>query len=128
MQGLAAHVEQMREGFGPPSTRKSFGLAGFQRLRRSLPTLDSAAIAVLRDQVHGRGGGPALRVAQAVFLEAIGLERAALVTRAAAAAWSAFAAEPTEAAVKAVEAAEREALTAVETALAGVAPGRPTRR
>ena len=117
--GLRAHVRQMRDGFGPPSTRASFGLAGFERWRRSAPTLDAEARARLREQIDARGGGPAMRHAQAAFLDEAGLERAAELTRRAADAWSAAATAPTADSISAVEAAERKALEAVE---AGIRP------
>jgi hypothetical protein len=117
--GLAAHVRQMREGFGPPATRKSFGLAGFEKWRRAASALDASANAVLRKQIEERGGGPGLRLAQAAFLEELGLRRAANLTRTAAAVWVEAAAEPSADHVTAVEAMESEALGAVEDGITG---------
>jgi len=112
--GLLAHSSQMREGFGPPATRRSFGLAGFDRWRRASSTLDQGARARLRGQVEGRGGGPGLRLAQAAFLGEIGLTRASELTRRAAVAWSEVAVEPSAERITAVEEAEKEALDALE--------------
>ena len=109
--GLRAHRQQMLEGFGPPSARGSFGLAGFERWRRSVAGLDEAARGRVREQIDGRGGGPALRGAQAVFLEAAGQKKAARLTREAADAWGAAASSTTVDSVTAVEEAERAALS-----------------
>jgi hypothetical protein len=116
--GVRAHVQQMREGFGPPSTRGSFGLAGFARWRRSSADLDRAAKERLREQIEGRGGGPAMRLAMVDFLTEAVLPRAAELTRRAAEAWSAAATEPSAERIAAVEEAEREALAVVEKAAA----------
>jgi Butirosin biosynthesis protein H, N-terminal len=112
--GLLAHSGQMRGGFGPPATRRSFGLAGFDRWRRASATLEPAARARLREQVEGRGGGPGLRLAQAGFLDEVGLTRAAELARLAAVAWSEVAVEPSAERITAVEEAENEALDALE--------------
>jgi hypothetical protein len=121
--GIRAHTRQMREGFGPTSTRGSFGLAGFARWRRSLADLDEPARAALREQIQARGGGPAMRLAMAGFLTEAVLPRAAELTRRAAEAWSAVAEEPSPERLAAVEDAEREALAVLEKATsAGRAP------
>ena len=113
--GLRAHIDQMRDGFGPPSTRGSFGLAGFERWRRSAPSLDANARDRLREQIERRGGGPALRAAHATFLDQAGLKRAAELTRQSADAWSAVIEEPTPERVTTIEEAERAAIDAIET-------------
>jgi hypothetical protein len=109
--GLLAQRQQMLEGFGPPSARGSFGLAGFQRWRRAIAGLDETARARVREQIEGRGGGPALRGAQAAFLEEAGEKTAARLTRAAADAWAAAARSATTETVSAIEEAERAALS-----------------
>jgi len=117
--GLRAHLQQMREGFGPPSARGSFGLAGFTKWKKSAPALDERARTALRDQIEGRGGGAALREAQAAFLDEAGLKAAAKLTREAALAWAAAARAPTASRIEEIEAVERAALETVE---AGMAP------
>ena len=119
--GLRAHVEQMRAGFGPPSARGSFGLAGYERWRRSATSFDADARARLHAQINDRGGGPALRLAHAAFLEEAGLKNAAALTRRAAQAWSAVGVDPTIAHITAVEEAERAALDAIESHPEGAA-------
>jgi hypothetical protein len=117
--GLVAHVRQMREGFGPPATRKSFGLAGFDKWRRAAPTLDAPAKVALREQMEGRGGGPGMRLAQAAFLDELGLKRAANLTRNAAAVWAEAALDPSADHITAAEEIEIEALGAVEDGATG---------
>jgi hypothetical protein len=67
-----------------------------------------------RDRVLLLIGAPALRLAQAAFLDEAGLKQAARLTRRAADAWSEVGVKPTVEHISAVERAEREALQAVE--------------
>jgi hypothetical protein len=85
--GLEAHREQMREGFGPPQTRSSFGLSGLARWT-ALVAADAKHGETLAAQIENRGGGPAMREAQVAFLSFAGHERAAAVTSAAAGRWA----------------------------------------
>src|SRR5262245_36297132 len=121
--GLWAHREQMREGFGPPSTQSAFGLAGLALWAASIAA-DAGGGPTLAAQIEDRGGGPAMREAQSAFLAYAGYERAAAATSAAGSRWSALAAAlrgdyagPDH--VRAVHDAEAEALTAIEAALRG---------
>ena len=120
LAGIRAHVRQMREGFGPPATRGSFGIAGLAKWRRAAPGLDTDVRGRLRAQVEGRGGGPAMRLAMAAFLTEAVLPRAAELTRRAADAWAAAAEEPSVERIDAVDAAEREALAVLERSLTPV--------
>ena len=86
--GLAAHQRQMREGldFGPPSTRAGFGLPGLTGWASRLQE-DGPVGGVLAGQIELRGGGPAMREAQSVFLDHLGLTAASAATREAAQRW-----------------------------------------
>jgi Butirosin biosynthesis protein H, N-terminal len=121
--GLAAHREQMREGFGPQQTRSRFGLSGLARWTVDVAE-DAGRGESLADQIERRGGGPGMREAQSAFLAYAGHERAAAAASAAAARWGELAAAlrggyagPDH--VRAVHDAEAEALAGVEAALRG---------
>lgn len=121
--GLVAHREQMREGFGPPETRSRFGLSGLARWTVEVAQ-DAGRGDVLADQIERRGGGPAMREAQAAFLAYAGHERAASAAASAAARWGEMAAAlrsgragPDH--VRAVHDAEAEALATIDSALRG---------
>jgi len=85
--GLAAHLAQMWEGFGPPAVRAKFGLAGLTGWARTVLE-DNARGEDLGAQILMRGGGPAMRLAQARFLELAGNTEAAGAARQAATAWA----------------------------------------
>ncbi|HEX6350196.1 MAG TPA: BtrH N-terminal domain-containing protein [Candidatus Dormibacteraeota bacterium] len=87
--GLAAHLEQMWEGWGPRSVRSRFGLAGLTGWTRTVAE-DNAMGADLGAQILMRGGGPAMRLAHARFLELAGRAPTAGAAQRAAAAWSAL--------------------------------------
>lgn len=119
-EGLAAHLEQMWEGFGPPAVRSRFGLAGLTGWARTIAE-DNARGEALGSQILMRGGGPAMRLAQARFLELAGNQQAAGAARRAAAAWADLGrtllvgtAGPAE--VTAVRDAEQASLETVERA------------
>ena len=121
--GLWAHRQQMREGFGPPSTQSAFGLSGLALWAANIAA-DAGGGPTLAAQIEDRGGGPAMREAQSAFLAYAGYERAAAATSAAGSRWSELAAAlrgdysgPDH--VRAVHDAEAEALTAIEAALRG---------
>jgi len=87
--GLAAHLAQMWEGFGPPAVRAKFGLAGLTGWARTVLD-DNARGEDLGAQILMRGGGPAMRLAHARFLELAGNSVAADAAREAAATWAAL--------------------------------------
>jgi len=87
--GLAAHLAQMWEGFGPPAVRAKLGLAGLTGWARTVLE-DNARGADVGAQILMRGGGPAMRLAQARFLELAGNSQAGGAAREAAAAWAAL--------------------------------------
>jgi hypothetical protein len=114
--GLAARARQMREGldFGPAGTRSRFGLPGLDRWLEVVDQ-DEPRGEALAAQIQGRGGGPAMRDAQAAFLDQVGLSRGAEATREAAAAWGELAAalkdgRPAAGHVQSVRDAEARAL------------------
>jgi hypothetical protein len=121
--GLELHLQQMREGFGPPPARSNFGLAALAQWA-VLVEEDNAQGAALADQIELRGGGPAMREAQAAFLAYAGHERAGAAAAAAAARWRALAEDLRHGRadadqVRAVHDAEAESLAAVDAALRG---------
>lgn len=123
LAGLRAHLQQMREGFGPPQTQGTFGLSGLARWAASIEA-DATGGQTLAAQIEDRGGGPGMREAQSAFLAHAGYERAAAAASAAGARWAELAAAlrgnyagPDH--VRAVHDAEAEALAAIETALRG---------
>jgi len=121
--GLWAHRQQMREGFGPPSTQSAFGLSGLALWAANIAA-DAGGGPTLAAQIEDRGGGPAMREAQSAFLAYAGYERAAAATSAAGSRWSELAAAlrgdyAGADHVRAVHDAEAEALTAIEAALRG---------
>lgn len=87
--GLDAHTRQMREGleFGPVGTRSSFGLPGLSRWMAFVEQ-DGPAGQTLAAQILRRGGGPAMREAQAAFLDHIERPAAADAAREAAGFWA----------------------------------------
>jgi hypothetical protein len=121
--GLVAHREQMRVSFGPPRSRSRFGLAGLARWTVEVAE-DAGRGGLLADQIELRGGGPAMREAQAAFLAYAGHQRAAAAASTAAARWGEAAAAlrggyagPDH--VRALHDAEAGALAAIEAALRG---------
>ena len=120
--GVRAHLEQMWEGFGPPSVRSKFGLAGLTGWERTVAA-DNAIGTQLGAQVLMRGGGPGMRLAQARFLELAGEgATAAACTRRAAEAWAGLGeallwGTATGGEVAAVRDAEQTALQAMEAML-----------
>jgi hypothetical protein len=119
--GLVAHRQQMREGFGPPDSRSAYGLAGLAVWTVQVAG-DAGRGPALAAQIRCRGGGAAMREAQAAFLAFAGHERAAGAAAAAAGRWAELAvafdgghAGPDH--VRAVHDAEAESLAAVEAAL-----------
>jgi hypothetical protein len=108
----------MWEGFGPSNVRSKFGLAGLTGWERTVAA-DNAIGTELGTQVLMRGGGPAMRLAQAHFLELAGDPTAAGWARRAAAAWEALGqallgGTAAAAHVAAVRDAEQAALEAIE--------------
>ena len=86
-QGLSDHLEQMWEGWGPPTVRSRFGLAGLTGWARTIAE-DNARGEDLGSQILMRGGGPAMRLAHARFLELAGQAPAAAAARRSAEAWA----------------------------------------
>ncbi|MEP7105960.1 MAG: BtrH N-terminal domain-containing protein [Chloroflexota bacterium] len=119
--GLRAHLEQMWEGFGPPSVRSKFGLAGLTGWERTVAA-DNAIGTELGAQVLMRGGGPGMRLAEAGVLELAGEPAAAACAGRAAEAWAGLGeallwGTATSDEVAAVRDAEQTTLEAIEATL-----------